>query len=117
MTLANSELSLYADDIALILSKTSQIELMLTLKVELDTVTEWLHANILTANIKKTSVHNLRESFDFNLGINRGKIKKVQSMKYLGVILDDELNFDENISTVHSKVVKKVGLLRNLLLL
>ena len=53
-----------------------------------------------------------RDSFDYNLKISGEKIERETKMKYLGVTLDDKLYFDEDVSTVHSKAVKKLGLIR-----
>ena len=50
----DSAISLYAGDTALYVTSASFIELMLTLKVELSMVSEWLAANKLTLNIAKT---------------------------------------------------------------
>ena len=116
--LDDSLLSLYADDTALYASSSSHIDLMLKLRVEVESVSEWLKANRLTANVAKTkyviygSHHNLRDSYDYNLDINGEKIERVHSMEYLGVTLDDKLSFDEHITTVHSKAVTKLGLIR-----
>ena len=44
--------SLYADDTAMF--SKCQVELMLTLQMELDMVAEWIKANRLTLNVNKT---------------------------------------------------------------
>ena len=67
------------------------LPLMPTLRVELDTVTEWLRANKLTADVETNkyivfgSSHNLRNTSDYKLKINGNRIDKVTSMKYLSI--------------------------------
>ncbi len=45
---------LYADDTALFMQSVSYIDLILGLKIEMEFVFEWLKANKLTLNLKKT---------------------------------------------------------------
>ncbi len=40
------------------------------------------------------------------------KIKKVKSMKYLGVLLDDIQTFEDHVQYVIGKETKKLGILR-----
>ena len=88
------------------------------MRVDLSVVDEWLKANQLTLNTKKTKYIVLGSRYeigtvqDLNLQIGGEKIDWVQSMKYLGVILDDKLTFDEHISQTHTKPSKKLGILQ-----
>ena len=117
--LTDSKVSLYADDTALYTASTTQIELVLNLRVELSVVNEWLKANRLTLNTKKTKyvIFGTRNKLehaaqDLNITIGGDKLEKVSSMKYLGVILDDLLTFDEHISDIYTKSSQKLGILR-----
>ena len=106
------------DDTALYTSEKTQVEIKLTLQIELTVVCEWLRANKLTLNANKTKYvifgnkHNLTTKPDLNLYVGQDKIDRVNSMKYLGVILDDHLTFDEHITYVITKASKKLGVLR-----
>ncbi len=53
----------------------------------------------------------LRDKPDSNLSIGRRKIEWVTSMKYLGFIQDNLLNFEEHIQYVVLKSTKKLGIL------
>ncbi len=96
----------------------SHIELLLNLRLELAVVSEWLKANRLTLNTKKTkfvvfgSRHRLRQVPVLNLSINGEKLEQVEHMKYLGVILDNYLTFDQHVEYIHGKAVKKLGIVR-----
>ena len=112
------QLNLYADDTALYSGANSHIELLLSLRLELSVVSEWLKANRLTLNVKKTkfvifgSRQKLRYMPPLNLSINNEKLEQVTHIKYLGVILDDILSFDQHVDYMHSKAVKKLGIVR-----
>ena len=69
-------------------------------------------------NVKKTkfvvvgSRQRLRQVPELNLKINDEKLDQVDEMKYLGVILDRFLTFDAHVEYIHSKAVKKLGIVR-----
>ena len=79
---------------------------------------EWLRANKLTLNANKTKYvifgtrQKLTNKPDLNLTVGASKIERVSSMKYLGVILDEHLTFDEHVSYILTKSSKKLGILR-----
>ncbi len=116
--LVTCKASLYADDTALYTSADSQVEIMLNLRIDLSIVYEWLNANKLTLNTSKTKYivfgnkSNLTVKPDLNLTIGGKPIERVSSMKYLGVILDEHLTFDEHIQYILFKSSKKLGILR-----
>ena len=117
--LSDSKVSLYADDTALYTSSSSQIELVLNLRLEISVVDEWLKANRLTLNTKKTKymifgTRTLLEHIpeDLNIRIANEKIERVNHMKYLGMILDEKLTFDEHINQTYTKASQKLGILR-----
>ena len=76
-------------------------------EVLFSTVTEWLKSNKLTLNINKTkyvffgTCSQLQAPINYELDINGQALEQVQSMKYLGVIVDTQLNFGEHINFVH----------------
>ena len=86
--LDESSCSLYADDTAIYYSNVSYIEVALTLSIELEIVRQWLHANKLTLNVSKTKY------------------------MYLGLILDEGLNFEAHIDKLYNKTCSKVGVIK-----
>ena len=111
-------IDLYADDTALFYASDNPIELSMTLRIELDSVGHWLHANRLTLNTAKTkfiifgSRYKLSQLGEFALGILGEPIERVYSFKYLGVLLDEFLSFNEHIDYLLNKANKKLGILR-----
>ncbi len=59
--ITDCKLSLYADDTALYFSNTSFVELMMTLRDEIHSVSQWQNLNKLTLNTKKNEIHGLRK--------------------------------------------------------
>ena len=89
---------------------------MLTLRLELSIVTEWLKANCLTLNVNKTKFvifatrPKLNKFEDQSLFINGEPIDRVSSMKYLGLLLDEVLSFNGHVDYLH-KISACIGLL------
>ena len=116
--LNDCQVSLYADDTALYTTADTQIEIKLNLQIELTIVCEWLRANKLTLNVNKTkyvifgSKNKITTIPDLNIKVGNDKIERVSSMKYLGVILDEHLTFDEHVTYIITKALKKLGILR-----
>ncbi len=79
---------------------------------------ECLKANKLTLNSNKTKYvifgtrQNLTTKPDLNLYVGDAKFERVSSMKYMGVILDEHLSFNEHIAYIITKSSKKLGILR-----
>jgi len=59
-----------------------------------------------------------RTDKDIKINLAGTEIKRVTSCKYLGVLIDEELKWVENIDYINNKVVKYIGIfykLRNIL--
>ena len=81
---------------------------------ELDKVSRWLSENKLSLNVGKSKL--LIPSFcngtnSINLSINGEQLKIVNMAKYLGVIIDNKLNWNEQINAINLKLSKGIGLL------
>ena len=118
--ITDCSISLYADDTALYYSNSSYIDLMLSIRDDIGSVSEWLKCNKLTLNTKKTkfmifgSRNKLRGAYDVPIYINGDQIERVDNFKYLGVYLDETLSFDKHISYIHNKACSKLGAIRKL---
>ena len=88
------------------------------LNFELQKVSNWLKENKLKLNIDKTRTilfHPGKSVFwknlNFEVKIGKTAVKMVKSYKYLGVIIDNNLNWTEHIEMVKSKLLKAIGVL------
>ena len=84
---------------------------------ELEKVYIWLCANKLSLNIKKTKYilfHNPQKSTDnalFRIKINNTEIERVSTFNFLGVIIDEHLNWKFHIDSICSKLSRTIGIL------
>jgi len=89
------QLVLYADDAALIYTVDTSEEMQRAMQHDLDLLNEWLCKNVLSVNAVKTcymTFGRARNIPDLNLHIDGTQIKRVNKFKYLGLVIDDDLN-------------------------
>ena len=107
---------LFADDTNVFFHGKDKNELAETVNNELSKVVEWLKANKLSLNVNKTnymlfSLGTRDVSFPNDIKINGTIIQRVKSTKFLGVIIDQHLNWSEHIMCVKRKIAKGIGIL------
>ena len=110
------QLILFADDTNAFLSHKDTDCLVDILNNELNRLSIWLGANRLSLNIKKTKFmvfkpSQKRSSVKIQLLINGHKLDQVKETIFLGVMLDENLNWKSEISHVANKVSKSVGII------
>ena len=106
---------LFADDTTLLYTGSSLSDLEVTVNESLNRVEKWLGCNRLTLNAKKSvlqlfSCHTTTP--DINLSINNIRIKRSYTMKYLGVIIDEDLKWSVYIKSVETTIARNLGLIR-----
>ena len=102
---SNFSINLFADDTCLSLCHNNIRILNAQCNVEAARVDEWFKTNRLTTNSKKASnfllsqyyVKNPSQSRSFNITVGNVVLKRVESVKYLGVMLDHEVSWTEQI--------------------
>ena len=80
---------------------------------------QWLRANKISLNMNKTEVVTFRSPIqqihkNLNFWLIGQKIKPKQLTKYLGVILDEHLLFNEYMNTLKQKFNRANGILAKL---
>ena len=112
--------SLFADDTCLVLSHKDLKHLEFTCNQELKIIEDWFKANRLTANQKKASKFMLTTGKnksalpDIELKMGNTTLEKVKTMKYLGVMLDEDFNWSAHVTQLKSKLASSVGILSKL---
>jgi hypothetical protein len=111
--------SIFADDTNISVNATNVDQISVKLNTEIKKIHTWLTANKLTLNTTKTefmiigSKHNLTKvQTDPIITIGNNNIKRVYKTKSLGIIIDDKLNWKENIHSICKKTSKGIGMLR-----
>ena len=108
---------LFADDTNLFLIATKLNELQIKANLALDQLSNWCSANKLKINASKTcyslyrSKKTISSPFDFKLVLNGLEIQQTQCSKYLGINIDDDLNWQTHINFLYSKLMKLCGIL------
>ena len=108
---------MYADDTVLFFSAPEVSTVEATLVRELQAIECWLRLNSLFINVTETEVmlfgtsQRLAKVDQFSVRVNGSAIKRVTEFKYLGVIFDEHLSWNEHVKEIVPKAGRLVGLL------
>jgi len=107
---------LYADDLVLYAHAKSVSEVQQILQDELRKLSKWCEENDMQINVTKTKsmiFMNRKTKLDpLVLSVNGCSIESVTTFKYLGVVLDQFLNFKVHFDTVCKKIRSRINLIR-----
>ena len=106
----------FADDTNLLYTNKSLNSIHKKMKIDIKLLVQWLLANKISLNAGKTEViifrHHLKKvNMRFILKINGKKIYPSRMVKYLGVILDENLSWEPHINYLSLKLRKANGAL------
>ena len=108
-------LFLFADDTNLFISGKNSHELYEAANNDLNAISEWLQVNRLSLNVKKTHYMLFSStkimSTNAELKIEGEAISEVTKTKFLGVIIDNRLNWQHHISNISCKIAKGIGVI------
>ena len=110
---------MFADDTNLFYSHSEIKTLFETVNCELENINQWFKANKLSLNIDKTNYtlfhkNSIKDKIPLKmptLKIGSKIIKKTSFIKFLGVMLDENISWKNHIKTVENKLAKNIGLL------
>ena len=115
----SNKIALYEDDTVIYSTAKNRDAIKTRLQNDMDNLSQWCARNKLTINTNKTKIMifgNTKKSRDKleNLDINfEGKaLNQVTSYNYLGVKLDQRLNYDLHAKATIQKVADKIAYLR-----
>lgn len=113
---SSTKFVIYADDTTLFFISRNATELLTKANSVLATLNEWSMLNSLTINSTKTKAvmfraKNQNYSMDGDLLIGASKIEIVASVKSLGIIFEEHLNWTEHTDLVSSRVARVAGIL------
>ena len=107
---------LFADDTNIFFSSSNLKHAQDVMNTELINLSEWFKVNKLSLNIMKTnyivftSTHN-KVSIPVHLAIDHMYITRVKFTKFLGVFIDENLNWNKHIEEIEKKVSKSIGIM------
>ncbi len=109
----HGNLNIYADDIELHTSNTSPDLLQYSLQEDLNAINTWMEANRLKINSLKSVAmligsHQKTRSNSLHLSIGNSFLPRVDSYKYLGVVIDSNLDWKEQVISVINRVRQQI---------
>ena len=115
----NFSINLFADDTCLSLCNKNIHKLQFQCNFEASKIHEWFVANKLTTNSKKASNFILSDytgntSPNFTIKMGNVLLKRVESVKYLGVMLDENISWSEQIEYLSTKLSRSAGIFSKL---
>ena len=108
---------LFADDTSILLANKNLDVLEQAVNSELEKVSEWLLANRLSLNVPKCKfllISSRKTDRNIKVNINSRELKQETYTKYLGVIIDNKLNWKLHIQQINVKLSKGIGVLYKL---
>lgn len=112
----NFNTTLYADDTYLMLSDTNLDKLEKRVNTELEKIDEWLIQNKLSLNYSKTNYLLINKDprkkveSEFKLNIRDNVLNRYESVKYLGLYIDQNINWNQHIMFVNNQIAKCTGI-------
>ena len=115
---------LFADDTNLFYSNNDLEQLLNIVNHELNILSDWFKANRLSLNVKKTNFILFGNkskklgckdiNFEPTLKVNDEKLMRVTETKFLGVIVDQNLNWRSHIDFIALKISRSLAILSKL---
>ena len=109
---------LFADDTDLIFQSSCKDDLLYKTNVGLNQFYSWCCVNRLSINISKTKImlfSNVLSPADVSeVYMNGLKLEYASSVRFLGLIIDDQLKFDKHAEHISQKISKNIGVLYKL---
>lgn len=105
-----ADLVMYADDMALVVTGDNEQEIQAIINTELEIIARWFSLNRLTINAKKTKYmifhsrnKNVRKEL-VEISVNNCLLAHVDSIKYLGVVMDTHLHWQNHVDALCAKL-------------
>ena len=116
------QVSMYADDTTLSVSGKNAQDISNKLTCDLESIVKWLNVNDLVLNTDKTHIMligtagRLRtvDDKDFAVFVSGKKLERLKKAKCLGVIIDEQLKWHDQVNNIVQRVFCKLSLIRRL---
>ena len=113
---------MFADDTALYYSSNNADEILRRLNDDLENISKWIKLNSLALNPKKCefmvvgSPQRLRHfTLASTLLLNGIPIKRVEAVKYLGVVIDSNISWSSHTDYLCNKISSRIGILKRIM--
>ena len=118
--LRNTTVTLFADDTALYCSSRSARDLQTMLNQDLNRLAQWLYEHKRTLKVSKSKFmliggpRKLNTLEEFTLTSKEKELDRVNSYKYLGVIINENLSWTDHVDYIKNKVSQRLGVLQRI---
>ena len=117
--LVYSDAFIFADDTALLYSDKNLKRIRKRLNIDLKLLVHWLHTNKIGLIVDKTEAILFRSAkkkvdYDLKLKLNGKKFQLVSPVRYLGIVLDENLSWTHHKNSLAGKLRKSNGALSKL---
>ena len=106
---------LYADDANIIITADTIEMINIQLAKLINSLVNWVESNGLALNLKKTKYMIFSRSSNTELSsplvISKTAIERKHEARFLGVIIDESLNWSRHVKTVISKMSRYIGIM------
>ena len=107
---------IFADDTSVFIEGTHLEQMIHIINEELQKIDTWLKANKLTINLKKTHYMifhraRIKNKYENTVQIQGNIIDHVNATKFLGIIIDNKLNWSDHINYIKNKISKSLGII------
>ena len=104
---------LFADDTAIAIRAQRLPELQNKLNSLLSMVTRWFYANRLSLNVSKTyyQIFSRKRIDGLNVKLNDTDIARKESVRYLGLIVDENLKWQNHINNISAIISRNLGVM------
>ena len=107
---------LFADDTTLIFSDTSMSKLENKMQCGIEQLYIWLNINKLSLNIDKTNIllfniRNINDNVKLKLKIDNKEIRNLEMITFLGIIIDNKLDWNRQIHYICTKLSRSIAIL------
>ena len=105
---------IFADDTNVFYSNTNIEDVENVMNIEIEKIFRYCATNKLSINLEKTNFMVITNSNKKVRGIRIKNIVKRDFIKYLGIYIDNNLNWEYQIKHVNSKIAKNTGIISKL---
>ena len=106
-------LYLFADDTAICISGRNYEDLQIKINNVVPNIMKWLHANRLSVNAAKTNyqIYSMSSIPDLDIRLDGTQISRKKCIKYLGVLVDENMKWRSHIDSVATKISRNLGII------